>query len=370
MNLKLLSWNVRGANDSFKRKVIKSVVRKQKVDLLCIQETKIQDLSNRVVRSLGSGRFLGWKALDAFGSVGGLLIFWDKRSQEMLEWEEGQFSISRFRNVENWVVWVFTGVYGPFTKEERECLWEETGAIRGIWEEPWCCRRARSRGFTDARGSFTWSGGLNNQSRASWWQEMVVRGSASFRLTAKLKELKQNLKNWNREVFGSLECNKDATLQQVEYWDRMECERSLTDEELTCKKEAKEGYAKWVDLEETHWRQASRELWLKEGGRNTGYFHRMASAHRRANYMDRIKINGVSLSRDQEVREGIANAYQQLLLESSDWEADIGRLQLNQINHQEAGMLELSFSKVEVQVALMEMNGDKAPGPDGFTLAF
>ena len=127
---------------------------------------------------------------------------------------------------------------------------------------------------------------------------MVVRGSASFRLTAKLKELKQKSKVWNKEVFGNLECNKDAALQQVEYWDRVEGERSLTVEELACKKEAKEGYAKWVDLEEAHWRQASRELWLKAGNRNTEYFHRMASAHRRANYMDRIKINGVRLTKD------------------------------------------------------------------------
>ena len=89
----------------------------------------------------------------------------------------------------------------------------------------------------------------------------------------------------------------------------MECERSLTEEELAYKKEVNEGYAKWVGLEEAHWRQASRELWLKEGDRNTGYFHRMASAHRRANYMDRIKINGVRLSGDQKVREGVANAY-------------------------------------------------------------
>ena len=94
INLKLLSWNVRGANDNSKRKVIKFVVRKQKVDLLCIQETKIQVLSDRVVKSLGSGRFLDWKALDAIGSAGGILICWDKRSLEILEWEEGQFSIS------------------------------------------------------------------------------------------------------------------------------------------------------------------------------------------------------------------------------------------------------------------------------------
>ena len=125
-----------------------------------------------------------------------------------------------------------------------------------------------------------------------------------------------------------------------------------------------------MELEETHWRQASRELWLKKGDRNTGYFHRMTSAHRRANYMDRIKINGVRLSGEQEVRKGVVNAYQQLLLESSHWKADIGRLQLNQISLQEVGMLELPFSEAEVQAALMELNGDKAPGSDGFMLAF
>ena len=86
----------------------------------------------------------------------------------------------------------------------------------------------------------------------NWWRGIEVSGSASFRLSAKLKELKQKLKVWNREVFGNLECNKEAALQQVEYWDNVEDEKSLTMEELTCKKEAKEGYAKWVDLEETH----------------------------------------------------------------------------------------------------------------------
>ena len=80
MNLKLLSWNARGVNESTKRKVIKSVIRKQKVDLFCIQETKIQVMTDRVVRSLGSGRFLDWKALNTCGSAGGILICWDKRA--------------------------------------------------------------------------------------------------------------------------------------------------------------------------------------------------------------------------------------------------------------------------------------------------
>ncbi|RVW26012.1 LINE-1 retrotransposable element ORF2 protein [Vitis vinifera] len=374
--------------------------------------------------------------------LGGMLICWDKRVLELLEWEVGQFSLScRFRTLENGVIWAFTGVYGPFTRLEREWLWEEVGAIRGIWEGPWCLggdfnitlaqgeRNRQGRissamrrfaevvddlGLVDLQlqgGAFTWTGDLNNMSKArldrflvspcwldqfsrvsqrrlprpisdhfpvlleggswrrgsvpfrfenmwfkvegfkdlirNWWQGTEVRGSASFRLSEKLKKVKQKLKVWNREEFGNLESNKEAAIQQVEYWDRVEDERSLSMEESACKKEAKEVYAKWVELEETHWRQVSRELWLKAGDRNTRYFHRMASAHRRVNHMDRIKINGITKTEEREIREGIVNAFMQQFSESPEWKADIGILK-----------------------ALMEMNGDKAPGPDGFSVFF
>ena len=81
-------------------------------------------------------------------------------------------------------------------------------------------------------------------------------------------------------------------------------------EETELKKEAKESYKKWVLLDEVHWRQLSREIWLREGNRNTGFFHRMTSAHRRNNTLDRVKVNGEWLSDEQEVREGIINTFQ------------------------------------------------------------
>ncbi|RVW55159.1 LINE-1 reverse transcriptase-like [Vitis vinifera] len=255
-------------------------------------------------------------------------------------------------------------------------------------------------------GSFTWSGGLNNQTRARldrfletpcWLDQFsrvllrrlprptsdhypillegggvrrVASGRPSYRLATKLKGMKHQLKTWNKEVFGRLEKNKADALQQVESWDSVEEERSLTEVELNQKKEAKENYAKWVSMEEVHWRQLSRELWLREGDRNTGFFHRMANAHRRINAMSKIMINGVRLTEDQDMREGIANAYQQLLSESPGWKADIGGLLLNQISPSEADGIEVPFSETEIFTALMGMNGDKAPGPDGFTIAF
>ena len=42
-----------------------------------------------------------------------------------------------------------------------------------------------------------------------WWEGYKVMGSASCVLAKKLKLLKQDLKQWNKEVFGHLE-NKKA----------------------------------------------------------------------------------------------------------------------------------------------------------------
>ncbi|RVW63493.1 hypothetical protein CK203_054160 [Vitis vinifera] len=65
---------------------------------------------------------------DNLGAAGGILICWDKRTLEVLEMEMGQFSIScRLRNVEDGNAWIFPGVYGPFSKEDRGILWEELG---------------------------------------------------------------------------------------------------------------------------------------------------------------------------------------------------------------------------------------------------
>ena len=58
MKIRILSWNVRGANDSNKRRVIKSVIKSNKVDVVCLQETKIKEMSIGLVRSLGVGRHL------------------------------------------------------------------------------------------------------------------------------------------------------------------------------------------------------------------------------------------------------------------------------------------------------------------------
>ena len=75
MKIRMLSWNVRGANDRDKRKVIKALIKKNKVDLVCLQETKIQEMSRGLVHNLGVGRFLEWGTMNSRGAVGGIVGF-------------------------------------------------------------------------------------------------------------------------------------------------------------------------------------------------------------------------------------------------------------------------------------------------------
>ena len=138
MKVKIISWNVRGVNGSEKRKVIKNFLRSYRVDIVCLQETKVQEMSVELVRSLGVGRRLNWKALNAEGSAGGILLFWDNSRITLVDSIVGSYSVScLFRMLE-------TGFYGP--------LVGYMVPLRIVLENLFRKSLARSRVFGTARG--------------------------------------------------------------------------------------------------------------------------------------------------------------------------------------------------------------------------
>ena len=178
------------------------------------------------------------------------------------------------------------------------------------------------------------------------------------------------MKAWNIDVFGKVETNKVEALSKVSFWDDREKVRDLTLEEAEERVKAKADFKSWALMEEISWLQKSRETWLKEGDRNTGFFHRMANDHRRRNCLNSICINGRKLEEEADIKEGLVDAFQNFLSAPGGWSPPLPDLNLNSIGVEEAASLEENFSEDEIWTTISGLNSDKAPGPDGFPLAF
>ena len=142
MNVKILSWNVRGLNDRDKRLQVRSFIKQWGADIICLQETKIELVSRRLVRSLWGIHHVDWMFLGSIGASGGILLMWDHRVVEKIDEAMGDFSVScRFRGVIDQFEWAFSGVYGPQTDRERSLMWDELAGLASWWGIPWCFGR-------------------------------------------------------------------------------------------------------------------------------------------------------------------------------------------------------------------------------------
>jgi exonuclease III len=77
MNFNILTWNVRGLNEGRKRLKIRNLLSKWKIDIVCLQETKLKMVSNQIVHSLWRCPYKEWCHVDSIGASGGILLMWD-----------------------------------------------------------------------------------------------------------------------------------------------------------------------------------------------------------------------------------------------------------------------------------------------------
>ena len=114
MQLKIITWNVRGLNDLKKRLQVRHLLKLWKMGIMCLQETKLELLTKGIVRNIWGIHHVDWLYLGSMGASGGILLMWDSRVVEKLDDAVGNYSVScKFRSVVNQSEWVFSGVYGP-----------------------------------------------------------------------------------------------------------------------------------------------------------------------------------------------------------------------------------------------------------------
>ena len=94
MNLKIISWNVRGLNDQDKRLRVRNLVRKWGQDVICLQETKMELITKAMICNLWGDHHVDWSYLGSCGAFGGVLLMWDTRVVNKVEEAVWQFSVS------------------------------------------------------------------------------------------------------------------------------------------------------------------------------------------------------------------------------------------------------------------------------------
>jgi hypothetical protein len=109
-----------------------------------------------------------------------------------------------------------------------------------------------------------------------------------------------------------------------------------------------EALGKLILLEEICWRQKSRALWLKEGNRNTRFFHKLANSNRRYNFIHTLSINGVMSTDHNDISETITQFYTNLYTEVK-WRPKLDGLEFSMISEEDAIWLERLFDQEEVE---------------------
>nr|CAN75609.1 hypothetical protein VITISV_002943 [Vitis vinifera] len=204
-----------------------------------------------------------------------------------------------------------------------------------------------------------------------WWQECSVEGWEGHKFMRKLKFIKSKLKEWNTRVFGDLRERKKHILTDLGRIDRIEQEGNLNlelvSERILRRKELEDLLLK----EEVQWRQKSRVKWIKEGDCNSKFFHRVATGRRSRKYIKSlISERGETLNNIEVISEEIVNFFGNLYSkpEGDSWK--IEGIDWAPISEESAIWLDRPFSEEEVRMAVFQLNkAEKAPGPDGFTLA-
>ena len=74
MNLKIISWNVRGLNEWDKRLRVRNLIRNWRLDIVCLQETKMELINRVVILSLWGGQHVDWSYLGYCGASGEVLL--------------------------------------------------------------------------------------------------------------------------------------------------------------------------------------------------------------------------------------------------------------------------------------------------------
>ncbi|WOL13087.1 hypothetical protein Cni_G21856 [Canna indica] len=267
--------------------------------------------------------------------------------------------------------------YAPHISNHLEKLIRSTNLMEFSTTGPtftWCNKRQHDQLIEKVLDRFldsmdwcdTWRNSMLSEVISRTWNSSVP-DTLQHQVFSKLKLVRQAIINWLKDNPQ----NSNTRIKLLQHQLHALTPANTLDYSIQ-KKSFEAQLHQALKDEEIHWRQKSRIKWLREGDRNTGYFHACTKARRTFNSIPRIKNS------DNEWMEGVEQVAQVALSHfrnkfCSSNPTDISRhLQglPKKVSRRDNNWLLKPVTYEEVKTAVFAINVDSAPGPDGFTSAF
>lgn len=209
---------------------------------------------------------------------------------------------------------------------------------------------------------------------AHLWFSFNLVGSTMFRLSKKLKLLKNFIREFSKDNFSNLEKRvKEAHLVVIGLQQQL-----LTNPDSHLAQLERTANEKWQTLllaEESFLCQRSRITWLREGDLNTSYFHRITAARQAMNHIHLlVDCSGIRIDTQLKIQEHCVNYYHFLLGRPEDIPqfdpADISSLLEFRCSSGHQAALDSVLSPDDIRQAVFSLPQNKTSGPDGYSAEF
>ncbi|KAL6328062.1 hypothetical protein AAG906_033333 [Vitis piasezkii] len=203
-----------------------------------------------------------------------------------------------------------------------------------------------------------------------WWSGFQGNGWEGHKFMRRLQYVKAKLKEWNKFSFGELKEKKKSILNDLANFDAIEQEGGLNSDLLSQRASRKGELEELILREEIHWRQKAKVKWVKEGDCNSKFYHKVANGRRNRKYIKELENErGLVLKNAESITEEILHYFEKLYTSPTGESWGVEGLDWSPISEKSALRLDSPFTEEEISKAIFQLDRDKAPGPDGFTIA-